>query len=176
MIIIHQTKHHNLKGHEEDLKFPDGLPIAVGYVRTSSTDDVGRCSAHSQVQGIVYTCDAKFPEGCHLVLVYDLGTSGYTWTPKGDDNRHRTMSSGLKMVAELLEQGIAKHVFVRDISRISHSPFAIIEFSSILDHAKACVVSTYEGEFVPASLAAAASTECVLAALGLLAQMTLEQS
>lgn len=113
--------------HQGILATRDGLQHVGGYVRTASICQGASSSVEMQRQVIRNFCMQRFPEGCRLFWISDLGASG-TLPWKRDDLEPGQYRDGLTILVDLVKQGLIWYVCTSRIDRLTRSTKLLIEF------------------------------------------------
>ena len=111
----------------------EGQPTVVGYSRTAcAVQETGLSySLEMQCNTIMETVRRKFGDDFRIIWISETGPG----------NGLTTHLPGLKLVAKLVEIGIAQHVAVCDHSRICRNPLACFEFINLLSEHGASLIT-----------------------------------
>lgn len=112
----------------EQLSFTDGLPVAIGYIRTSVKESPDYTSKACQCYGILEACRRIFPDGHHVVFVYDHGVAGLARL----DQESLASRAGLNLIVQLIRRRLIRHVCTFSFTRISRSSVVVLDMARFL--------------------------------------------
>jgi DNA invertase Pin-like site-specific DNA recombinase len=108
------------------LTLKDGVPHVGGYIRTATIDAVGNYSPDEQRSAVRDFCKRKFPEGCRLFWISDIGASGkLPW--KHDNLQTGQYRPGLTILVDLIKQGSVWNICTYGIDRLARSTRILFE-------------------------------------------------